>query len=115
MSPISPILGHVIAATERHERFVEKQVRRARTEPAFRRKLLQRWRAARDRIGETTTATGLKLPRLALPQTDEPGEIARYLLSEGLPGEFPFVNGAYREMYLRESPSELLPLLPGRR
>src|SRR5437667_9306298 len=103
VNSISPILGHVIAATERHERFVEKQVRRARTEPTFRRKLLQRWRAARDRIGETTTPTGLKLPRLALPQTDEPGEIARYLLGEGLPGEFPFVNGAYREMYLRES------------
>src|SRR5438477_3401320 len=31
---------------------------------------------------------------------DEPGEIARYLFGEGLPGEFPFLNGAYREMYL---------------
>jgi len=44
--------------------------------------------------------TGLELPRLALPEIDEPGEIARYLLSDGLPGEFPFLNGAYREMYL---------------
>ena len=42
----------------------------------------------------------MKLPRLALPEIDEPGEIARYLLGEGLPGEFPFLNGAYREMYL---------------
>jgi methylmalonyl-CoA mutase len=40
------------------------------------------------------------LPRLALPEIDEPGEIARYLFAEGLPGEFPFLNGAYREMYL---------------
>jgi methylmalonyl-CoA mutase len=31
---------------------------------------------------------------------DEPGEIARYLFGEGLPGQFPFLNGAYREMYL---------------
>src|SRR5205814_7213501 len=43
---------------------------------------------------------GLPLPRLALPEIDEPGEIARYLFGEGLPGEFPFLNGAYREMYL---------------
>ena len=50
------------------------------------------------------TPTGLKLPRLALPQTDEPGEIARFLFGEGLPGEFPFVNAAYREMYLAEEP-----------
>ena len=40
-------------------------------------------------------------PRLALPQTDEPGEIARYLFGEGLPGEFPFVERRpIREMYL---------------
>src|SRR5919204_3583723 len=44
--------------------------------------------------------TWLPLPRLALPEIDEPGEIARYLFGEGLPGEFPFLNGAYREMYL---------------
>jgi methylmalonyl-CoA mutase len=42
----------------------------------------------------------LKLPRLALPEVAEPGEIARHLLGEGLPGEFPFTNGAYPQMYL---------------
>ena len=47
-----------------------------------------------------TAPTGLKLPRLALPEIDEPGEIARYLLGDGMPGEFPYLNGAYREMYL---------------
>jgi methylmalonyl-CoA mutase len=47
------------------------------------------------------TTTGLKLPRLALPQTDEPAEIARFLFGQGLPGEFPFLNGAYRQMYLQ--------------
>ena len=45
-------------------------------------------------------ANRFPLPRLALPEIDEPGEIARYLFDEGLPGEFPFLNGAYREMYL---------------
>src|SRR4030095_11093917 len=52
------------------------------------------------KIPVSRTPTGLPLPRLALPEIDEPGEIARYLFSEGLPGEFPFLNGAYREMYL---------------
>ena len=42
----------------------------------------------------------MKLPRLALPEIDEAGDITRYLLGDGLPGEFPFLNGAYREMYL---------------
>ncbi len=36
----------------------------------------------------------------ALPVLDEPGQIARYLHGEGLPGEFPFVSAAYPEMYL---------------
>jgi methylmalonyl-CoA mutase len=59
---------------------------------------------ARDqsRHGTVTTPTGIKLPRLALPNVDEPGEIARYLYGEGLPGEFPFVSSAYREMYVEK-------------
>ncbi len=46
------------------------------------------------------------MPRLALPEIDDPGEIARYLFGEGLPGEFPFLNGAYREMYLEPLPND---------
>jgi methylmalonyl-CoA mutase cobalamin-binding domain/chain len=95
-------LGQIVEALEKHRRSVDRDVQRARTEPGFRRKLLQRWKTIRQSIGEITTPTGLKLPRLALPQTDEPGEIARYLLDEGLPGEFPFANGAYREMYAKD-------------
>ncbi len=93
------ILAQVISATERYEQFVEQQVQLARTEPAFRKKLMRRWEAVRDSIEPVTTPTGLKLPRLALPVSDDAGEIARYLFGEGLPGEFPFVNAAYRRMY----------------
>jgi methylmalonyl-CoA mutase len=93
------ILAQVVSANERYGRFVEEQVRRARTEPAFRKKLMRRWNAVRDSIEPVTTPTGLKLPRLALPVSDDPGEIARYLFGEGLPGEFPFMNAAYRRMY----------------
>ena len=55
---------------------------------------------SRGAVPPVTTPTGQKLPRLALPELDEPGEIARYVHGQGLPGEFPFVNAAYREMYL---------------
>ena len=108
------VLFQIADAVEAYNRFVKQQVVRARNDPQFRDQILQRWQAARAGVGTATTPTGLKLPRLALPQTDEPGESARYLFGEGLPGEFPFVNAAYPEMYLepvthhapRTTPSE---------
>ncbi|MBI3878086.1 MAG: hypothetical protein HY300_19355 [Verrucomicrobia bacterium] len=93
-------LLQVTDAVEAHRHFVEEQVARARSDAAFGRQLSERWQAIRAGVATVTTPTGLKVPRLALPPTDEPGEIARYLFGEGLPGEFPFVNAAYREMYL---------------
>src|SRR5205809_2874171 len=93
-------LGRVVEAVEKYNRFVLDQVKRARTDEKFGRELITRWREAKAKTPVTHTPTGLPLPRLALPEIDEPGEIARYLFGEGLPGEFPFLNGAYREMYL---------------
>src|SRR5437667_9123735 len=93
-------LGAVVEAVEKHGRFVLEQVKRARSDEKFGRELSERWQTTKAGIPSSHAPTGLPLPRLALPEIDEPGEIARYLLSEGLPGEFPFLNGAYREMYL---------------
>src|SRR5204862_2933218 len=76
------------------------QVKRARSDDQFGRDLLGRCTDINAKIPVTRAPTGLPLPRLALPEIDESGEIARYLFGEGLPGEFPFLNGAYREMYL---------------
>jgi methylmalonyl-CoA mutase len=103
------VLERVVGAVERHGRTVDAEVRRARTDAKFARDLLKRWNNARDDAGTVATPTGLQLPRLALPQTDEPGEVARYLLGEGLPGEFPFVNATYRQMYQQdgEEPTRL--------
>src|SRR5881394_3748354 len=100
------ILANVTNAVEAHHRFVEEQVQLARTDPQFREQLLQRWQQIRNGIGTVTTPTGLVVDRLALPQTDEPGAIARYLIGEGLPGEFPFVNAAYPNMYLEAAPED---------
>ena len=52
------------------------------------------------------TPTGLRLPRLALPDLEEAGEIARFLWDEGLPGEFPFLTAAYAEQYLEPAEAE---------
>ena len=93
-------LSEIADAVERHESFVDQQADRARKDPQFRGDLLRRWNRLRKKIGTVSAPTGLRLPRVALPLTDEPGELARFLFGEGPPGEFPFVNGAYRELYL---------------
>ena len=93
-------LGAVIESVEKHEKFVQEQVKRARTDEKFGREMTERWNKIKAGIPIARAPTGLPLPRLALPEIDEPGEIARYLFGDGLPGEFPYLNGAYREMYL---------------
>jgi methylmalonyl-CoA mutase cobalamin-binding domain/chain len=93
-------LGRVIEAVERYNAFVEDEVKRARTDKKFGAEMVKRWNEIKANIPVGTAPTGLKLPRLALPEIDEAGDITRYLLGDGLPGEFPFLNGAYREMYL---------------
>ena len=93
-------LGRVVEAVEKYNAFVEDEVKRARTEKKFGEQMVKRWNEIKAKIPVGTAPTGLKLPRLALPEIDEAGDITRYLLGDGLPGEFPFLNGAYREMYL---------------
>src|SRR5205823_14616293 len=85
-------LGQVVEAVEKYNQFVLEQVKRARTDEKFGRDLLGRWNDIKAKIPTTRTPTGLPLPRLALPEISEPGEIARYLFGDGLPGEFPFLN-----------------------
>ena len=98
-------LARIADSVETFDRFVDAEVRRVRGNPAARRRILARWRDLQARIGTTTTPTGLELPRLALPQTDEVGEIARYLLGQGAPGEFPYLSGVYPEQYLEKPPA----------
>src|SRR5260370_4884904 len=93
-------LGQVVESIEKYNKFVLDQVKHARTDEKFGRDLLGRWNDIKAKIPTSRAPTGLELPRLALPEIDDPGEIARYLFGEGLPGEFPFLHGAYRELYL---------------
>jgi methylmalonyl-CoA mutase cobalamin-binding domain/chain len=93
-------LGRVVEAVEKYNSFVEDEVKRARSDKKFGQQMVDRWNEIKAKIPLGSAPTGLKLPRLALPEIDEAGDITRYLLGDGLPGEFPFLNGAYREMYL---------------
>src|SRR3984893_9825194 len=93
-------LGRVVEAVEKYTQHVLDEVKRARTDKKFGKQLLDRWDEIKRSIKVGRAPTGVELPRLALPEIDEPGEIARYLLGDGLPGEFPYLNGAYKEMYL---------------
>ncbi|MFN2542263.1 MAG: hypothetical protein ABR514_08865, partial [Chthoniobacterales bacterium] len=79
-------LAQVVEWVEEYDEFVLEQVERARTDEKFGRDLLGRWNDVKAKIPITRAPTGLPLPRLALPEIDEPGEIARYLFGEGLPG-----------------------------
>ena len=93
-------LGNVVESVEKYNQFVVDQVKRARTDKDFGRDLIGRWNDIKAKIPTSRTPTGIPLPRLALPEIDEPGEIARHIFGEGLPGEFPYLNAAYPEMYL---------------
>ncbi|MBC8106892.1 MAG: hypothetical protein H7Z14_09910, partial [Anaerolineae bacterium] len=101
------MLSDISDAIESYNASVEKEVKRVRSDPAAAKEVLARWEKIRAGIPTTTTPTGINLPRLALPQVDEAGEILRYLMGEGLPGEFPFLNSAYRELYLEPLPPPL--------
>src|SRR5450432_4170309 len=93
-------LGQVVESVEKYNQFVLDQVKRARRDEKFGREMVDRWNEIKTKIPTSRAPTGLELPRLALPEIDEPGEITRFLFGDGLPGEFTFLNGAYREMYL---------------
>jgi methylmalonyl-CoA mutase len=101
-------LGNVVEAVEKYNKFVEDEVKRARTDKKFGQQMVDRWNEIKAKIPLGSAPTGLKLPRLALPEIDEAGDITRYLLGDGLPGEFPFLSGAYREMYLEPLQSPVI-------
>ena len=78
-------LGRVVEAVDSYNKFVEQQVQRARTDKKFGQQMIDRWNQIKASIPIGTAPTGLKLPRLALPEIDEAGDITRYLLGDGLP------------------------------
>src|SRR5205823_6310743 len=78
-------LGQIADAVSAYYIHVAAEVQRARTDAAFAAELRTRWSAAHAAIETTHSPTGTPLPRLALPQTDEPGAIVEFRLGQGLP------------------------------
>src|SRR6201987_2943868 len=99
-------LGQVVVAVDNYRKMGLQEVQRVRGNREYGEQLVKKWRETKANIGHGTTPTGLRLPRLALPDLDEAGEIARFLWDEGLPGEFPFLTAAYAEQYLEPAGSE---------
>src|SRR6516164_2776755 len=93
-------LGQVVSALDGYRHFIDTEVQRIRMDSAAGRKLVEEWRAMRQKIPRRETPNGLQLPVLALPDLDEPGQIQRFLLEEGIPGNFPYVAGIYPDQYL---------------
>src|SRR5260370_7936136 len=99
-------VGQLIEAVGGYDRFVEAEVAGVRKDPAKADEVLGRWRDIVAKVGKTRTPTGLELPTLALPRYDDPGEICRFLLEGGFPGQFPYVSAAYSEQYLSREQEE---------
>src|SRR5271163_3821347 len=86
VSPFQPMttLGQVAVAVDNYRKMGVQEVQRVRGNREYGEQLVKKWRETRANIGHATTPTGLRLPRLALPDVDDPGEIARFLWDEGL-------------------------------
>ena len=53
------------------------------------------------------TLSGTKVPRVAVPRTEDPGERLRYALLENLPGRFPFTAGVFPLRREGEDPTRM--------
>ncbi len=53
------------------------------------------------------TLSGTKVPRVALPRTEDPGERLRFALLENLPGYFPFTAGVFPLKRTGEDPTRM--------
>ena len=54
-----------------------------------------------------TTLSGTKVPRVALPRTQDAGELVDFLRRENLPGEFPFTAGVFPFKREGEAPARM--------
>ena len=88
------------------------------------RKLLARWEETkalyradtyqykvRDKIVSqdlhTVSLSGLKIPKISLPRYSDHGDVLRWLLTENVPGEFPFAAGVFPLKREGEDPARM--------
>jgi methylmalonyl-CoA mutase len=62
-------------------------------------------RGKRHEVGAVTISlSGTKIRKVALPDTDEPGAVLRFLALEGVPGAFPYTGGVFPFKRVDEDP-----------
>ena len=54
-----------------------------------------------------TTLSGSRVPRVALPRTEDAGDLVRYLREENLPGRFPYTAGVFPFKREGEAPARM--------
>jgi methylmalonyl-CoA mutase len=52
----------------------------------------------------TTSLAGMRIPKVTVPLTDEPGAVLRFLTLENVPGEFPYTGGVFPFKRVDEDP-----------
>ncbi len=52
----------------------------------------------------TTSLSGIKIPKVTLPDADEPGAVLRFLATENIPGAFPYTAGVFPFKRVDEDP-----------
>ncbi|KPK08721.1 MAG: methylmalonyl-CoA mutase [Betaproteobacteria bacterium SG8_39] len=55
----------------------------------------------------TTSLSGTKVPKVALPKFEDPGEILKWQLRENLPGSFPYTAGVFAFKRENEDPTRM--------
>ena len=53
------------------------------------------------------TLSGSRIPRVALPRTEDAGELVKYLREENLPGSFPYTSGVFAFKREGEAPARM--------
>jgi len=88
------------------------------------RKLLEMWPTVRETLSAdeyvvrmrdretrtalyTTTLSGTRIPKVALPRYGDDGEVLRWLLSENVPGDFPYTAGVFAFKRENEDPTRM--------
>ncbi|HWU23554.1 MAG TPA: fused isobutyryl-CoA mutase/GTPase IcmF [Nocardioides sp.] len=100
------VAGEVVEAAE----LAEKAARDLPRELAER---LEGWPATVASYDEDTatngreTLTGTRIPRVAVPRTEDHGELVRYLRRENLPGHYPFTAGVFPFRRQGEDPARM--------
>ena len=54
-----------------------------------------------------TSLSGMKIPKVALPKSEDDGEILRWQLRENVPGSFPFTGGVFAFKRENEDPTRM--------